>query len=198
MAVSKIDIANMALTHIGMKPIANLLENSPAAISCNLFFENCRDDVFRESRWPFAAVRSKLLTATEEVLGWDYIYAYPQKAMTVWAVFDEQTTDKPDQQDFEVRFIPESNRKVICSNLADAYADYTYKVEDTSLYDPKFSMALSYRLAASIAMNLTGSAELGLKAMEVYNAIISEAKRISGSERTKKPVVESSYQNSRG
>jgi len=198
MAVSKIDIANMALTHLGMKVITSLAENTPSAIACNNFFAPCRDDVFRESRWPFATVSAPLVLVTDTVIGWDYVYLYPVNAATVWSVYDESTVDEKDSQEFEVFFIPGSNRRVIGSKLSYAYADYTYKVEDTSLYDPKFVMALSYRLAASMANTLTGSPEVSTQLMNVYNAILSEAKRVSGIEKRKKPTQKSSYQNSRG
>lgn len=198
MSVSKIDIANMALTHLGMNGITSFTQNNPSAIACNTFFVPTRDEVLGESQWPFARVSEALALTNEEVLGWDYCYLYPVKAAGVWNVYDEATVNKKGEQEFEVVYIPDSNIKVICSNLASAYADYTYKINDTSLYNNKFIMAFSYRLAAAMAHTLTGSAEVGLKLMDIYNALISEAKRISGSEKKKKPNQVSSYQESRG
>lgn len=197
---SKVDIANLALTHIGgaSRGIVSLTENTPAAIACNSFFDSCRDDVFSESQWPFASVSQPLLTAPEVVLGWTYIYAYPPKAARVWNVYNEATVNKKHEQEFEVKFIAGVNRRVICSNNPSAYADYTFKVEDTTIYDPKFVMALSYRLAAAIAFTLTGSPEVGEKLMLIYNGMLSEAKRLSGSEKIKKPEQTSSSVNSRG
>lgn len=197
MSVSKVDICNMALAHLGMKSITSISENTPSAIACTQFFDTSRDDVLRESQWPFAKVSEALVLTTEEILGWDYVYLYPVRAAAVWAVYDESTYDNKDEQEFEVVFVPATNRKVVCSNLQYAYVDYTYKVVDTSIYDPKFVMALSYRLAASMAHTLVGSAEIGEKLMNIYGLILSEAKRISGSEKKKKPNQESSYVNSR-
>jgi hypothetical protein len=198
MAISKVDIANMALTHLAMKGITSLTENTPSAIACNNFFVPCRDDVFRESRWPFASANIRLVIVPDEVLGWEDIYLYPPDAATVWNVYNESTVLRKDSQEFEVFFVPSSNRRVIATNLPEAYASCTYKVEDTSVYDPKFVMALSYRLAASMAHTLTGSPEIGVQLMNIYVAIIHEAKRVSGSEKFKKPTFDSSYQNSRG
>jgi len=197
MAASKIEICNLALSHLGMQGITSITESNPSAIACNNFFDKCRDDVFSEYRWPFATVREALVLASDEVLGWTYIYVYPTKASTVWYVFDEGTVDTRHEQEFEVMYIPASDRRVICSEAQYAYAEYTYQVADTTIYSPKFVIALSYRLAASMAHTLTGDASIGLKLMDVYNAILSEAKRIGYSERIKKPSQTSSYQNAR-
>lgn len=196
---SKIEIANMALTHLGMKTIRSLESNDPAAIACSTFFDAARDEVLGEAQWPFANVQALLTLTSQEIVGWRYAYLYPVKAASVWAVYDEGTTEQKDSQDFEVKFVPGATQlRVVCSNLANAYCDYTYKVEDTSLYSPKFVAALSYRLAAAMAQTLIGSAELGIQAMNIYNALISEAKRISAAEKKKKPTQRSSYQDSRG
>ena len=198
MSVSKIDIANMALTHLGMSGITSLTQDNPSAIACNTFFIPARDEVLGESKWPFAAVSESLVLTTETITGWDYCYLYPVNAAAVWDVYDESTTLTRGEQEFEVLFVPGTNRRIICTDLQYAIADYTYKQEDTSLYSPKFVMAFSYRLAAAMAHTLTGSAEIGIQLSTVYSALISEAKRISGSEKRKKPNQESSYQNSRG
>jgi len=199
MSISKTDICNLALNHLAMKSLVNIdTETTPSATACNLYYEPVRDDTFREFRWPFATVRAALVLTTDEVLGWTYIYLYPVKAVTIWSVFDESTVDDKDTQEYEVIFIPGTNRRVICTQKETAYAEYTYKVEDTTIYDAKFAQAIGYKLAAMLAHQLTGSAELGLKLLEAYQGIVGEAKRISYSERLKKPVQTSSYQNSRG
>lgn len=198
MGVSKIDICNLALGHLGMKSITSLTEGTPSSIACSNNFNVCRDDVFSEYRWPFATVSEPLVLASETVLGWDYIYTYPIKAARVWNVFDESTVDTMGEQEFDVIFIPSSNRRVICSNLQSAYAEYTYKVEDTSIFDSKFTLTLSYRLAATMAHTLIGSVDVGLKMTELYNQSLSEAKRVAYYERKKKPTQNSAYQNSRG
>jgi len=195
---SKIDICNMALAHLGMKAITSITAPNPASIACNEFFDPSRDDVFSESRWPFASASEPLVLSTETVLGWNYAYAYPVKAAAVWDVYNEGSVSDKEEQEFEVIFKPSSNLRIVCSDLQLAYADYTYILEDTGIYSPKFVMALSYRLAASMSHTLIGSAEVGLKLLDIYGAAISEAKRVSSREKKKKPRQTSSYQDSRG
>lgn len=195
---SKIDICNLALNHLSMRSITSLSEGTPTSNACNTFFDPCRDDVLSEAEWAFASVQQSLVLVSDTVTGWDYVYQYPVKAARVWNVYDESTTDEKGSQEFEVRFVPSTNSKVICSDLQYAIADITYKVEDTTIYDSKFVMALSYRLAAAMAHQLTGSAELGLQLMNVYTALVGEAKRVGNTEKIRKPKQVSSYQNSRG
>lgn len=195
---SKVDIANLALNHLGMNNITNFTEGSPSSNAVNSFFIPCRDDVFREYRWPFATVREALTLTNDVVLGYDYVYLYPVRAATIWSVFDESTIDTKEDQEFEVIYVPDSNRRVVCTGFQSAYAEYTYKLEDTTLFDPKFVLALSYKLAGAMAHQLIGSPEVGLKMGELYSGIISQAKTIGYTERLKKPTQISSYQNARG
>ena len=199
--MTQLEICNLALNHLGMNSIGALTDDNPSADALNVYYTIAIDDIFREFNWPFCSVTAALVASTEEVLGWTYIYVYPANAATVWTVFDEATVDTKDEQEFEVLLSSEDSStgaKVICSNLQDAYAEYTYKTTDTTLYDPKFSLALSYKIAASMAHQLIGSSEKGLKLLEIYNLVLYEAKRISGMEKIKKPTQTSSYQNSRG
>ena len=200
MSLSQLQICNLALNHLGMNSVSALTDDNPSVDACNVFYEPVRDDVFRELKWPFATIQAVLTTTSATIVGWDYVYTYPANAVTVWSVYNEATVDRKDEQEFEVLLSDETSTgaKIICTNTADAYADYTFKTSDTSVYDTKFVFALSYKLAATMAHMLIGSAEKGLKLMEIYNAIIHEAKRISAIEKLKKPVFNSSYQDSRG
>lgn len=197
MSVSKIDICNMALAHLGMKGITSITENNPSAIACNTFFVPSRDDVLGETNWTFAKASEPLVLSTEEVLGWSYIYSYPVKATTVWDVFNEATASDKGKQEFEVVLKPAQSSRLVCSDLSFAYADYTYQLSDTGLYTPKFIISLSYRLAAMMAHTLVRSTKVGLELTQVYAAALSEAKRINGSEKKRKPKQNSCYQDSR-
>ena len=195
---SKIDICNLSLYHLGMKPIASTTDNNPSARACEAFFNLCVEDMYSEYKWPFATAKELMAETTDEVIGWDKVYAYPIRAARVWYIYNEATTDTKEEQEFECIFIPEYNKRVICTNLEEAYAEYTYKILDPSLFDPKFSMALSYRLASSIAVQLTGDDEKAKAMVEVYNGVLHEAKRLSFVEKRKKPTQNSGYQKSRG
>ncbi len=189
------ELCNQALGHLGMRKISTLEGTDPSAVACNTFFEPARDDVFRECEWSFASVQQPLnqsiITAP---LGWDYAYDYPtDNIATVWTVFDEATADDKYAQDFEVLYIPETGAKIIGSNLAGAYAGVTYIVTDSLVWDPKFDLMLSFKLAALICPSLTGDSDKALKVMDVYNMMLAETKRLNASEKMKKPKQNSQY-----
>lgn len=73
-------------------------------------------------------------------------------------------------------------RSVIVTNCEDAYGEYTYYVDDPALFDSAFVNAMSHRLAAELAHPLNGDKELAKTEIGIYNALISEAGRLSSVE----------------
>lgn len=191
---SQVQIVNRALAHLGMNPITNIQSNDQSAIVANQFWEQCRDDVLSEHRWPFANVQIALALVSDEVEGWEYVYGYPTKCARLFNVFNEGNVSTKDIQEFEVVYIATSNKRVVCTNIDEAIGEYTYKVSDTTVWDSKFITAFSYRLASEMAHTLIGDVDKGLKLMQVYNAFLSDAKRLSYQEKIKKPTrVSSAY-----
>lgn len=194
---SQVEIVNIAMIHLGMNAITNIAETgNPSAEAANALWVTCRDEVLSENRWPFANTQGALATVSDEILGWEFCYGYPSQAARVFYVYNEGTFDLKEQQAFEVVYIPSSNKRVICSNLELAYGEYTYKVSDTTLWDPKFVMAFSYNLASKLAHTLVDR-ETGLKMAQVYQALISDAKMLSYQEKIKVPSQNSETANSR-
>lgn len=66
-----------------------------------------------------------------------------------WRFLPAYDTD-PDAED--------APRKVLLSNLPDAYGVYVVDVEDTTIFDPSFEVALSAALAYKLVIPLTGNA----------------------------------------
>ena len=204
-----VSISCLALAHIGMKPITSMSGTDPSSLACTRYFEPCRNEVFRDFKWPFALFKGTLSTATEldsdDIIDWTYFYYYPSSAAMVWNVYNEATTATKDEQDYEIIYwyafetLSASHaRQVICTDLSDAYVEYTYKVQDPARWDDKFVMAFSYRLAAAIAKELTGDDDKALKMGQAYSLMIHDCKRLAQHEKKKKPPKTSAYVNARG
>jgi len=202
-------VCNLALSHLGMKPITDLdtdvALNNPSALALSRHWGPCRNDVFREFKWPFATCQGQILhrtdIATTVYPEWDFFTTYPSSAVTVWNVYDATNADRKHEQLFEVVYNPTLAERVLLCSLDTqntAYVEYTYNVTDTLLWDTKFTMAFSYRLASSICMELTGDDKKSLTLMEIYNAYIHEAKRIAHHEKKKKPGQSNPIVDSRG
>lgn len=197
---SDVQIANLALSHLGNDTITSLTSDHPSASTISLFWDLTRDDVLREHKWPFSTAIVTLASLDTDIPTWTYFYGYPSNCLKIWTVFNDATLDTKEEQDFEILFLPPSdNRLVICSNIEQAYAEYSYKVQDVTIWDPKFSMAFSYRLAANIAPRLCADDNKAKEMMNIYSAFMLETKRVSAGERSKKrPEISSGYVDSRG
>lgn len=199
--MTQLQIVNLALSHLGMLAItqAQLTANvHPSAVSANNFWEPCRDEVLGEAPWSFASCTLAMSTLAVTDVEWQYVYSWPTMCVgSVWSVFDEGSYLEKSDNEFEVRYVPSQSNKCIFTNLLDAYAEFTYKVTDPEIWSDKFAMAFSYKLASSMNMSLSGDANKSLKLLDIYNVILSEAKRIGATEKVKKPFRKSGYIDAR-
>lgn len=183
---SKLQVYNMALGNLGMQKIYSTDLTNPSAKACDLYWDQAIEDTFSEHAWGFATVKEQFALVSVDVVGWEYVYAYPPKAAIVHNVFSEANVDYKEEQEFETVFIPDSNKKVICSNEAEAYIEYTYIVQDTTLYSPKFVVAAAFKLAALMAQTLTSDPNIAGAMQQNAGMIVAEAKRLNAKEKLKK------------
>lgn len=202
MANSQLSISNLALRHFSQNPVINLTDNNPSVNAINAYWEAARDDVLSEHPWSFATVTKALsysFNGAEYCDDWTFGYDYiTQSIASLWYVYDFYTADKKDEQDFEVRYDPTLDMRVILTNLSNAVAEYSYVQDDVTLWSHKFVMAFSYRLAAMMCPIITGDAEKALTLMQLSNVYIGEEKRIDSTRKKKRPEVTSKYVNARG
>ena len=69
----------------------------------------------------------------------------------------------------------EGTGKLIYTDQPQAWLKYIARVTDVNMFDAIFMEALSWRLAAAINMPLTGSADLGNNALNMYQRVILSA-----------------------
>jgi len=191
-------ICNLALSNIGANQISDISDNTPEAQACNTFWIPCLQDVYSEHQWGFANTQITLNQLTTNTPGWSYTYAYPNNVARVWDVYNPLNYKKKEELEFDTYYIQNSGIRCIVSNEANAICECTYVVPDPLIWDAKFAMAFSERLAAQIAIPLTGDAAVAQAHLIVYTALIAEAKRIGYSEQRKKPHPVHGYRDSRG
>lgn len=166
---SEIDIANLALAHLG--DTANVSsfdppEGSAQAEKCARFYPIARDALLELGDWNFATRRATLaLLGEDDWSMWAYTYALPIDCLKVKAVLDPEATDDltltipPDQistslyapQTFVVEVDPLTDVPILLTNQASAVLRYTARVTDTSRFSPLFVNTLSYYLASYLA-----------------------------------------------
>lgn len=113
---------------------------------------------------------------------WLYAYTYPSNCVAMWHIYNSGTSDKDNGKQFRIVYDSVNNAKVILTDCDLAMGEYTFDLDDTTLYDANFVTAFAFRLAADMAPNLTGDYGMGLDMMKMFNMAISEAERMSSYE----------------
>lgn len=156
MAVTEVQIAKLALQHLGDRwDITSMTEATPEAEQVNLVFDNVRDMVLRSHPWTFA----KKYTSPTALAGtvpaqWDYMFTYPSDALRIVRIVNPLGDAQP-----PIKYAigkNSSNAKVIMTNEEEPEFEYIQQITDPAEFDPSFVTAFSYRLAQYIAIPITG------------------------------------------
>jgi len=196
MAISKVAICNQALANLGKRSIAALDGSDESARQCERFYDTTRDAVLRDYPWSFAKRQVALaLLSNESVIGWDYVYAYPSDCVRVCKVFTEGSYDPFGGEEFE-EFNVGGALCVVC-DLSEAYAEYTMRIIDVTLFDAQFIKALGFALATDLAVPLTGDAAKRNDMLKLYQSVLPIAKVSAATERNKKSQFSTRYTGGR-
>lgn len=188
---TQVEIINLALGHLAQAPISSITEASVQAQTAMRVWDTARKESLRGHDWAFATVVASLTLnttyatlSTSGLYAGDYIYAYdyPANCLAMWHVYNESLADKSVGEDFRELFDPVNLAKVIVTNTKDALGEYTFDVTDPSFFDANFVTVLGYRLAADMAMPLTGDPNLAVTMMKVFNELMNDAERMSSYE----------------
>lgn len=194
------EICNMALNHIGRERIADLDEDSEPARTCKIHYDMQRRVLLRNYTWSFARKYSKLSLLDTDTPGWNYTYAYPNDCVMARRLYNEDNTWQVLRRNFKGNMdqvLLNDNTKALVCNYEDACLEFTYDVKDCNLFTDDFAMALSYYLAAAIAIPLTGSQTMASSMQNLGAAYLSEARFTMSDERNRVPESPSKYFNSR-
>lgn len=181
------EICNLALSYLGDGRINSLQDDSEEGKRCAVHYDQDRQKLLLAYPWGFAKKIEKLALYTDALPGWKYAYAYPSSCIAVRFVYDEDHAQVKEQrkQDYEIMMMSEY-RRAILTDVEDAYAEFTADVKDPELFSPDFADALSHQLAASLAMGLTGSANIVSWHLQMAQACIESAKYQSAIERERR------------
>lgn len=174
---SKIDIANLALTHLGESNTIVSIEppsGSPYARYAATFYPMARDFLLSIYPWNFNTRRISPATLDSEASSYAYAYAVPNEALTILSVLPPNTTDDyvgglttalqsvvfiSDLETIATGALPQNfarevladGQHVIYTNVEDAVIRYTMKIENPAKFSAPFVMALSRLLASYLA-----------------------------------------------
>tara|TARA_Y100000385_G_scaffold108512_2_gene112647 strand:- start:500 stop:1117 length:618 start_codon:yes stop_codon:yes gene_type:complete len=153
---SQVQIAKLALQHVGDRfDITSMTEVTPEAEQVNLVFNDVRDALLRQHPWNFAKKFTSPATVAGTVPGgWTFMYLYPTDAVRILGI-----TNPLGRNQLPIEFQTarnSANNYCVLTDAENAEIIYTARITTTEDFDPEFTMALSYQLAAKMAMPLTG------------------------------------------
>jgi hypothetical protein len=189
------DICNMALSNLGCESIVSLESNSESAKLLLLRYDSCLKEVLREFPWSFARASTQLAILNEDYYGFGYAYQYPNncvKVLKLWQYGDRNRPNSPATQ-FEVRVNNAGDSRIIVTNMALAYTDYTRFIDNPDVYDPEFITAFTYKLAAEIGNAKTVNAQLVGEMLQRYQLQINSAQRSNAVENYTETTYASRY-----
>src|SRR5574340_877312 len=173
---SKIDIFNMALSHIGQsKTVADLNENSPARRACSRFYDTDLDILLSEFDWRFATRSVVLANIGSPPTNWAYRYRYPNDCLKAIRLVVPGIRDPQEAEEIPFEVIWESSGRSIITDQADAELLYITRVAGAERYPSNFVSALSYKLAASISMPLANDKSLMSDMLQMYERTKQDA-----------------------
>jgi hypothetical protein len=144
---SKVDIWNMALSHIGHRAnIADPDESSVEANHCRRFYPIALATLLERYDWRFASRRENLAEVANPSSAWGFAYSLPNQCLAPRTVLLPGGSDD-DEQPFTVES-DASGAAVLYSDAEDAVLRYTGEITDTNRLTPLFLVALSYELGA--------------------------------------------------
>ena len=196
-------LCNLALYHIGENQIGDISDPVPEAQACNMYWVPARDDLFNEHEFGFSQSQIPLVllpapSGMSLLAGWQYAYAYPVQVGGVWAVYNPGNWKKKEEIEFDKYYIQTEGVLALGSNEPNAICDATSIVTDPTLWDPKFALSFSHKLAAYLAVALTGDEAVAQAQATIALGMINECKRIGYNEKKKKPHQVHGYRDSRG
>lgn len=177
---SQIAICNMALILMGARPLLSLDEETKSKRTLLALWDTTRDEVLRDHPWNFAAKRVALgELAVAPVFGFAHAFALPADYIRL------QEVGEPGDN-----IIYEIEGRTLVTDESSVYLKYTSRVEDTTLFDAKFAVALAAKLASYSAFTITASTGMVRAMTAAYDSILTGATGADGQEGSSKTIVD--------
>lgn len=155
---SAVDIANIALSHIGADAVVTSLsppDGSVEAGHCARFLPIARQAALVGANWSFARKRVVLATLTNDSSSWAYKYQVPSDCLRARKILALDDVDDPERNGA----IFDKFGDALYTNQYQATLLYTTDVTDTTKYPADFVTALGMLLASYVAGPLIKGAE---------------------------------------
>lgn len=171
-------VCNLALLRIGNTEFIDALnEATTQAAVCSQIYEHAREVALTRFPWVWATKRATLAVVDGETRsGWLYVYAVPSDCLRPLEIWSGARAPARDQRiPFWVERGASASRVILC-DVEDAELSYLVNVEDVAEFPALFADALSWLVAADLALALPGKSGLASGALSAYEAALARAR----------------------
>lgn len=152
-------VYNLALAHLGSsKQISNLeTDKSAEGTAGRLFIDIARQELLRDYQFPFTTkIQALALIEEEPNEEWGYSYRYPAKCLDFRKIQSGTRQHAKDKAvPYRIALDNAESGKVIFTDQPQAIGEFTIDVSDLSVFPSDALMALSFKIAALIAPQVT-------------------------------------------
>jgi hypothetical protein len=189
MALSKVSIANMALTLLGADRIISLDDDSKNAREIKAVYDIARDEVLSLHTWNFALKRVKLAQLAEAPAhGYTYQYALPTDYLRKVTVYrGARENDVLEEENFRIE------NKVLLTNESEVYLKYIFSNDDPTTYSPTFAKLFAMHLASLVAYSITNNGNLLSTLTNLYNEQLRIAMAVDAQESSDTKIIGNDY-----
>lgn len=197
---SKTQIANMALSHLGVgHEISNLdSEKSEEANAIKSFYDTAREFVLSDFPWPFLTRTVSLALVEEDpTTEWDFSYRYPSDSLKIRRILSGIRNDNR-QTRVPYQIYQDAIGKLIYTDCREASIEYSVTLTEESKYPADFVLAFSFLLAVYVGPRLVkGDNRLRDAALKLYQVQLQLAEQRSVNEEQAEQVPESEFVRAR-
>jgi hypothetical protein len=179
---SEVSICNQAISWLGGNRIISISDidgSSPIeAILCKDNYAPIRDAVLSEAAWTFATTRFiPVADAASPAYGYSTAFKIPTEILTILEV-QRDPNNANGSGDIDWR---REGNLILCDEKI-IYVKAIQRVKDPSKFHPTFIQALAARLAAELAIPLTGNRQLQADMFSLYQEKLDTAMYVDGSQ----------------
>lgn len=180
MAVSKVAIANRALTKLGAARIIALDDDSVPSNTLDSMFDIVCEAELRANLWHFAKARAELPALSDRpAFGYRHQYQLPSDYLRLVEVADVRVVPRPTVGGW----YSIEGRRILIDHPGPLRIRYVRRIDDPTLFDALFVEALACRLAAESCEALTQSNTKKQAMWAEYEQALQVARRANAIER---------------
>jgi|TARA_Y100000296_G_scaffold61607_1_gene71465 hypothetical protein len=171
---SFVEIASNSLRLLGDDPITAFGDDTERARLVNAIYEEMRDEVTRAATWNCCKARQVLASlSSTPAFGWAYYHQLPSDCLRVVDVLSGDT-----------RIDHEVEGRQLMTDVSSVNLIFLKRVTDPNELDALFISAYTARIAAELALPVTGSNTVANAMWTLYERKVREARTVDSQEGT--------------